>query len=236
MASWNGLDFFIFLILVINTVLGMSRGASKEIISLMCLSAALIFSIKFTVPLANFFNSSPLMNNVVDNSMTRNFMSAIGAGPLTTSSLSELMYCISLLICFVGVFSLCEAGLSISGFTESFSFPYAALNRKVGGALGFTRGYIISLLFLSIVSLHLNIGKDFLSGSFFANLFSSQTQTFDGLISAQKPENYNQLYQNQPYKAEDIYKTLGKPEQPLPPQQPQSSPQQPSQTQQTPAQ
>ncbi len=222
MGSWNGLDFFIFLILTINTVLGMSRGATKEIISTMCLSAALIGTIKFTVPLATFFNSSPIMNNVVDNKLTQNFMMAIGAGHLTAGLLIQTMYSISLLICFVGVFSLCEAGLSVTGFIEAFSFPYALLNRKVGGSLGFLRGYIISLIFLVIVMLHVNIGRDFLAGSFFVNLFQSQAQTLDNLITSRNAANYNQLYQNQPYNEQNLYKALSKPEIPLPTSQPQA--------------
>lgn len=223
MNSWNGLDFFIFLILVLNTVLGMARGATKEIISLMCLSAALIFSVKFTVPLTKFFNNSPIVVDVIDSKVMQNFMEAINAGPLTADLLHEIMYCISLLICFVGTFSICEAGLSITGFLEVFSFPYSTLNRKVGATLGFTRGYIISLIFLSIL-LHLykvdNIGKAFISGSFFANLFQTQVEKLDSLISSQQPESYHQLYENQPYGVKDIYQQLKKPEGPLPQQQP----------------
>ncbi len=215
MNSWNGLDFFIFLILTLNTVLGLSRGATKEIVSLMCLSAALIITIKFTVPLSNFFASSSIVNNFVDSSMTKNFMAAIGAGPLTVDLVNQIMYSISLLICFVGAFSVCEAGLTVTGFSESFSFPYAALNRKVGGSLGFIRGYIITLILLSILSLHIykvgNVGGNFLSGSFFTNLFSSQTQKLDQLISGQQPENYQQLYQNIPYNEKNLYQNTGSP-------------------------
>lgn len=74
MNNWNGLDFFVFLILVLNTIRGMSRGAGKELIALMCLSAALIFSIKFTVPLADFLKTSPMMVSAVDNTFIRNFL------------------------------------------------------------------------------------------------------------------------------------------------------------------
>lgn len=201
MDSWNGLDFFIFLIFAANTVLGMQRGASREIISMMCLSAALIFMIKFTVPLAMFLNRSPLINDVVNNQFMQNFMIAIGAGPLTADLLMEIMYCISMLICFVGVFSVCEAGLTASGVHESFSFPYATLSRKIGAALGCTRAYILTLLLLSILSLHLLKsspigGGDWISGSFFARLFQSSTVMMDQMITNRKPEDYQKLFQN----------------------------------------
>src|SRR3989344_4503092 len=189
MNSWNGLDFIVFLILTANVVLGMARGANKEIISMICLSAALICTIKFTIPLANFFNSSPIMGDFVNNAITKNFMISIGAGPLTIDTVMEIMYSISLLICFVGVFSTCEAGLNFAGVAAMYTFPYVFLDRKLGGALGFTRGYIISLLFLSILVLHIYKGSSnsFISGSFFVRSFQSQIQKFDGLISSQQP-------------------------------------------------
>lgn len=199
MNSWNGLDFFIFLIFALNTILGMQRGASKEIISMMCLSAALIFTIKFTVPIAAFFNSSPLISDVVDNPLSQNFMIAIGAGPLTTDMLMELNYTISMLICFVGVFSICEAGLNVAGVNESFTFPYATLSRKIGAGLGATRGYIITIVFLSLLMLHLlknNIGGQIISGSYFANLFRPAAVQLDAMITARTPEAYNQLFKD----------------------------------------
>lgn len=218
MNTWNGLDFFIFLILALNTIRGMSRGAGKEIIALMCLSAALIFAIKFTVPLANFLYSSPIAISVIENKLIINFLHSIGAGPLTLGLLRHIMYSISLLICFVGVFSVTEACIAYSGYTESYSLSQAVFNRKIGGAIGFTRGYVISLLFLSIVTLHIFKdehrvpGGDFISGSFFVNLFESQTRKLDEMIDSQRPENYQDLYKNKPYSEHDIIKHLSVPE------------------------
>jgi len=215
MNSWNSLDFIIFLIFVTNTLLGMVRGASREIISTMCLSVALIFVIKFTVPVANFFNSSPAINDVVDNQTMQNFMIAIGAGPITASLLKEIFYSISMLICFVGSFSICEAMLSYTGFVETFSFPYATLNRKVGAALGFGRGYIFNLLFIAILALHLLKNNDVIgnnnivNGSFFVNLLGPSARKLDSLITGQKPESYREILQEKPaYNVEDLYKTI----------------------------
>jgi uncharacterized membrane protein required for colicin V production len=212
MNSWNGLDFFIFLILVLNTIQGMSRGASREITSMLCLSAALIFAIKFTIPLSNFFNASPAMNDFVTSSVVQNFMTMLGANALTPDLITQIMYSISLLICFVGIFSVCEAGLSFAKMADAIPFPYAALNRKIGAGIGFTRGYIIVLMFLSILIAHLNavssVGANFISGSFFARTFESQANLFDSLISSQQPENYNQLYKNKPYNEKDLIQNL----------------------------
>lgn len=213
MNTWNGLDFFIFLIFAANTVLGMSRGASKEIISIICLSVALIFTIKFTVPLAAFFNSSPLIVDMVGNKLTQNFMHAIGAGELTGGMLKQMFYCISLLVCFVGAFSACEAGLSYTGAISLFTFPYATLDRKVGGALGCVRGYVINLVLIVILAFHLLatsnavLDTNILSGSFFVNLLRGQAQKLDNLITSQQPEKYKEIYQGSDlYNAEQVIK------------------------------
>lgn len=251
MDNWNGLDFLIFLIFTVNVIHGMVRGATKEIISLMCISAALIITIKFTVPMANFFNSSPLIVNVVDNKIIQNFMVAIGAGPLTPDLLKQTFYCISMLICFVGTFSVCEAALSRPGFVEVFSFPYATLNRKVGAALGCTRGYIFVLFFLLIASLLFRVtpmGQSLFSGSYFARLFKSTIKQLDELIIGQQPEKYKEIFKDRNLINEgQILKQLNtgtgvvnptdvlqqtqpqQPQQPQPLQQPQQQPQQPAQ-------
>ncbi len=237
MNNWNSLDFIILLIFASNTILGMTRGATKEIVSAMCLSIALIFAIKFTVPLANFFNSSPLINDVVDNQLTKNFMLAIGAGPLTSSLLQQIFYSISMLIAFGGAFSVCEAMLTFTGFNEVFSFPYATLNRKVGGALGFGRGYIFNLLFIAILAFHLLrngdvVNNNIVTGSFFVHVLGSSAQTLDSLISKQQPDSYRQILEQKPaYTVEDLYKTIRNTPETVPgiptspqPQQPPSQP------------
>lgn len=210
MADWNGFDFFIVLIFAVNMLLGMSRGATKEIISMMCLSLALIFMIKFTVPLANFFNSSPLITNVVDNQLVKNFMLGIGAGPLTASLLREIFYSIALLVCFVSIFSISEAGLTYYGVQEYFTFPYATWSRKVGGALGFIRGYCIALILIAIFALHiLSRDNNFISSSYFVRLFYGSAIKLDSLISEQNPERYREIYKDKDlYKPEDLYKQL----------------------------
>jgi hypothetical protein len=73
------------------------------------------------------------------------------------------------------------------------------INRKVSSAIGLTRGYIINLIFLSIFTLHIS-GADnkFVRDSFFAKLFHTQTVKLDRIIRNQKPEDYKEIYKNQP--------------------------------------
>lgn len=201
MNHWTVLDFFVFLILAMNVIQGMSRGTAKELISFMCLSVALIFTIKFTIPLANFFNQSPLIATVIDNPMIRRFLHEIGAGPLTRELLKQITYSLNLLICFAGIFTILEAALSTPSIIQTLPLHHMLINRKISSAIGFTRGYIISLVFLSIITLHIydqRNDKPFLHDSFFIKLFQSQTKRLDDLIRKQQPENYRDVYARQP--------------------------------------
>jgi len=207
MSNWNGLDFFIFLIFFVNTMLGMSRGAMKEIISMMCLSVALIFTIRFTVPLSDFLNSTPLFDEKSlyygwwTVGVVKNFMAVIGADQITLNLLRELSYSISMLICFVGTFSICEAVL-VSKFSEMFSFPFAVWNSKVGAALGATRGYVVAMIFIIIFSLHIfkndnrEVANQFMSNSYFISLFKNSALKIDSIIGGQDPTRYQEIYQD----------------------------------------
>lgn len=207
MANWNGIDFFIFLLFFLNVILGLSRGATKEIISIMCLSVALIFTLKFTVPITHFLNNSPLINDVLTSKFVQNFMHTIGAGPLTAEMLQQLSYCLAILVCFVGTFSVCEAMLGMTGFVEVFKFPYATLNRKVGAALGATRGYIFSLIFILIL-VHLFKGGP-LTSSYFVNLFQGSVNKLDQFIQGQQVERYKELYEGKDlYNEKNVFQVI----------------------------
>jgi len=205
MDSWNGFDFLIFLIFVVNTLLGMSRGAAKEIISMMGLCVALIVTIKFTIPLTTFFNKSPIMIDVITSRYVQNFIASFGLNPLNENILQQIIYSISLLICFVGTFSVCEGVLSMSGLLEVYSFPYAWLNRKLGAGLGGVRGYVITLILISVTTLHIFKDSDnsFFKNSYFVNLFASSAVLLDSTVSGQKPEQYQNIF-----KGKNLYNPL----------------------------
>lgn len=213
MSGWNGFDFIIFLIFAVNTIMGLSRGATKEIISMMCLCAALIVTIKFTVPLAAFFNRSPLITNVVSNEYMQNFMQAIGAGPITKDLLMQLFYAISMLLCFTFTFSLCEGALSYSSYVQNLSLTSTAISAKLGAVLGCTRGYIVSLLFICIFTLHIFQGQgNFITGSYFARLFQPAAIRLDALISGQNPDQYMKAFEGKElYNADKVLEQLGAP-------------------------
>lgn len=192
MSNWMNIDFFIFFLLAFNTLLGMARGGLKEMISAMCLSAALIFTIKFTVPIANFINNSPLIGDVITSSPIQNFMQQLGMPPLTRAMLLNLGFGISLLICFVGMFSTCEAVLSYANVIQAFSFQFSYWNRKVGAALGCLRGYVFTLVFILIYILFFQVPLN----SYFVQLFYGSSTKLQSLIASEAPERYREIFQN----------------------------------------
>ncbi len=193
MSSWTGLDFFFFLVFLLNTLLGMSRGATKEIISMMCLSAALVVMIQFTIPMTKFMNSSPLITDVVTAKMTQNFMRAIDMPPLTEATILHFNYCVSLLVCFVGTFGALEAVLTVTGIQEVYHFPYAIADRKLGATLGATRGFVIVLIFIIILE-HLFVGDA--PRSKFIDLLGNSAKKLDELVEAQAPERFQEILQD----------------------------------------
>jgi uncharacterized membrane protein required for colicin V production len=194
MSNWNVLDYLVFFIFFLNTILGIARGATKEIISMMCLTVAMIVLIRFTVPLAGFMDSSPLVQNVIDSVIVQNFMASIGADPLTVYSLRQITFSLAVLICFVGTFSAGEAVLAFTGIVEVYPFPIAFLNRKLGAALGFIRGYVIAIVFLLIVQ-HLYIARP-ITDSYFLNLFHNTVVKLNHYITEQNTAGYKAIMQD----------------------------------------
>jgi uncharacterized membrane protein required for colicin V production len=212
MNNWSNIDFFIFLIFVVNTLLGLSRGATKEILSMICLNVALIFAIKFTLPLATFLDRSPLVQDVLTSRIAQNFTLSIGAGSLTESLLKELSYCLSLVICFAGAFCTCEAVLAFTGAIELFTFSYAAWNRKIGGSLGFIRGYIFTLIIVLMMSHLYSITGISASGSYFSTLFQGTAKKLDDFIGGQQVERYKEIYKDKNlYNENEMLKSLSSP-------------------------
>ncbi|SRR5579883_89389 len=209
MSSWTGIDFFIFLILLLNTLMGMSRGATREIVATMCWIAALVVTIKFTLPVMKFINSSPLITTVIATPMVQRFMQQMGLPPLTEQMLLNLNYCISLLVCFMSVIAASGVIVSMSNIVEVFPFPYQFLNRKLGTALGAMRGFVFTLIFIVLLQ-HLFMGN--VPASYFINLFQGSAQKLDNLITAQAPERYREILEDRNlYNEQNILNELKNP-------------------------
>ncbi len=187
----------------------MSRGGLREVISTLSLCAALVITIQFTVPLTEFMTKSPLISDVVTSAFFQNFMKSVDMPPLTAAMLFHISYCVALLICFVGTFSVCEGVLAYSGMMESFSLPTAIMNRKAGAASGAMRGFVLVLIFIIILD-HLFIANG--SGSTFINLLHGSARKMDALISARAPERYQEILQDRNlYNQTNVINDLTKP-------------------------
>jgi len=216
MSSWTGLDFFIFLIFLLNTLLGMSRGGVKEIISMISLCAALVVTIKFTMPLSSWINKSPLITDVITSQFVQNFMTAIEMPSLTEPMVFQLDYSLSLLLCFAGTFSVCEGVLAYSSMMEAFGLTTTVINRKMGAVFGATRGFVIVLVFIILLEhLYAGNGSAFsgnVPASGFINLLGSSAKKLDGIIIAEAPERYQEILPDKKlYDQSRVLKDLSQP-------------------------
>jgi len=205
MNSWNGVDFFIFLIFLMNTLLGMARGGLKEFISSFSLIAALVVTIRFTIPITEFMNGSPMIEEGLTSQFVQNFMHAINMPPLTEAMVLQMNYCLAMMILFVLTYSLCDAALAFGSPTEAFGLSVTIVNRKLGIALGAVRGFVISLLFV-IIFIHLYEGN---VTSVVVNSLRGPAEKLDNLIRARTPEQYQQILQDEKlYHPENVLSVL----------------------------
>lgn len=209
MSGWTGLDFFIFLIFLVNVLLGMARGGMKETIALLSLCASLVVTIKFTIPLATFINSSPLMSDVITSQFVQNFMRSISMPPLTDAMLIQVGYSVSLLICFVGSYSICEGVLAYSSANEAFGLSTAIMNRKLGASFGATRGFVLVLLFI-IVLTHLFDRN--MPASKFVDTLGGSASKMDKIIYDGAPQRYLEILEDKDlYNEKNVIDDLTKP-------------------------
>src|SRR3990167_5439569 len=147
MADFTWLDYLIFGVFFLNIILGLARGLLREIIGILSLIVALLVSIKFTLPITEFLNSSDGFKSVI--SAFTSFTDFNVMGPLSYISLG-----VSFLILFVGTYSIGEA---VNYYAPAFGvlmFPRMAfIDRILAASLGYIRGYVFSLVLILVVGL-----------------------------------------------------------------------------------
>jgi hypothetical protein len=165
--------------------------------------------IKFTMPVAEYINKSPLIIDVVTSQFVMNFMKAINMPPLTDAVLFSFNFCLSLLICFVGTFSVCEATLSYSSAMEAFGMSTTIINRKSGAAFGATRGFVLVLIFIVILQ-RLFVGEP--PASRFIDLLGPSATKMKDIIVSGAPQRYIEILQDKNlYNQDQILNDLAKP-------------------------
>lgn len=143
--DYTWLDFIIFGFIFFNAILGISRGLTKEIISILVLIVALVVMIKFTATLANFLNTTQGSLDVI--TVISKF-----TGLDATVPLALISWGIALLLLFVGTFSIGEA-VNFYASIDIIPFSLDMAGRILGGVLGFVRGYVFSLILILVLGL-----------------------------------------------------------------------------------
>src|SRR5690242_15139657 len=131
MATFNGMDYAIFILLFLSVAIGTARGFVKEVISLLAWVAAFVLATMFAVKLAIYF--------------TGGAEPAPGANPIDSLSMSAII--VSYLAIFFGVL-ICGSILKwiVNRLVEGSGL--GVINRLFGAVFGFARGCVIVLIVL----------------------------------------------------------------------------------------
>ncbi len=139
MATFNGLDYAIFVLLFLSVAIGVARGFVKEVISLIAWVAAFVIATLYSIKLASLFPSAA--------------EHAAGANPIESVSLIAIG--ISYLLLFFGIL-ICGSivKLIVNSMVEGGGL--SLLNRLLGAIFGLARGcfiVMIALFFLTFTAL-----------------------------------------------------------------------------------
>lgn len=136
LSSFNWVDYIILGIFLASTLLGLTRGFVKEIISLIALIAAFVLAMMFANPLAAMLSHS----------------AANATGANAEPTVSYIALAVAYLIIFVGtilVGGIVNLIFNIAIKSGGLGFG----NRLLGAAFGFARGFIFNLVLIFLVQL-----------------------------------------------------------------------------------
>lgn len=135
------IDFIIIAFLIFGFVIGVSRGAIKEIIILFGSLLILFISYKFKSVLAWYlYNNLPLNFGVLSKLKTLNYF---------------IYEIIAFIILFLVLFVIYRLILSLANVVDKLIKATIILNlpsKIIGGALGFVQTYIVLFLIITVVS------------------------------------------------------------------------------------
>ncbi len=130
MATFNGMDYAIFILLFLSVAFGIARGFVKEMISLIAWVAAFTVSTLYCIKFASLFTGN-------------NAELASGANPIDSISMAAII--VSYLVLFFGIL-IC--GSIVKGLANYLveGGGLGAANRLFGAVFGFARGCVIVLI------------------------------------------------------------------------------------------
>lgn len=131
MATFNGMDYAIFILLFLSVAIGIARGFVKEVISLIAWVAAFAISTLYAVKFATLFPGTTEQ--------------APGANPIESVSMVAII--VSYLVLFFGVL-ICGSIVKWLATYIVEGSGLGAANRFFGSIFGFARGCVIVLITL----------------------------------------------------------------------------------------
>ena len=145
MNNLNWVDYIFVAIFFFTILSGLSRGLVKEVISLITLVAAFVVASMFSHTLAATFTGSPAVQNMVSQVATSTGVNA--AQPVSLVTIG---------ICFGLLFAGTVVVGSIISSILNIAFQAGMLgvgNRLLGGAFGFGKAFLITLVIIFVVQL-----------------------------------------------------------------------------------
>lgn len=174
-SSFNWIDYIVLAVFFFSIMGGLTSGFAKEVVSLLSWIAAFVVACLFSQSLANFFTSSPHLQNAVSSAS-----SSIGVS--AAQPVSYLALGISFAALFMGtalIGSMIGRFLHYAVEGTGMSF----VNRLLGGLFGAGRGFILVLIGIFLIQLSPVINQPAWQASQFVNAFQPSVQSLSNFVS-----------------------------------------------------
>jgi len=174
MTEFNGLDYIVLAIFFFAMLLGFIRGFVSELISIVAVIAAFIVATALADSL-----SVTIMGYKAIQLIVMKTSSVLGGD--TSTAITYVALAVSYIILFALVLVL---GMVVKFFLN-MALGAGLLgigNRILGGAFGFGKGFILSLVFLFIVKLTPLSNENWWQQSYFVNIYGPSIAWLDSKV------------------------------------------------------
>jgi membrane protein required for colicin V production len=169
MADLNAIDCLVLVIFGLSILWGLLRGFLKEVVSVLSWIAAAIIATTFASPLASHFAGA-----------TSAVQSAVNS-PNLAHPISLMTLAICFVVLFVGTLFIGSiVGYILAGASTVGGLGF--INRILGAAFGFVRGYIMVIIFMFVAELTPLGSEPVWSQSEFVKDFQPTVMWFSNLV------------------------------------------------------
>jgi membrane protein required for colicin V production len=171
MDNLNAVDGLVLLIFGLSIIFGLMRGFVKEAISLASWIAAAIVASTFASPLARHFSG-----------VSTAAQTTVGSAMSLGNSVSLMTLAICFVVLFIGTLFIGSIiGYILSGAVSMTGLGF--LNRILGAAFGFARGYLMVIIFMFVAELTPMGSQQAWAQSTFVQQFQPTVVWFAGLVN-----------------------------------------------------